>query len=92
MDKDFMQKGVHFSGICNIPNKPYEVLAVGSDSKVWHTGEHPKETPSSHAMSQVQLMTNGHFFFTASDSETTTGSIQIWKLPMTYIGEVQAHG
>jgi hypothetical protein len=34
-DKDFMQKGVQFTGMCLIPNKKYECLAVGSDKKLW---------------------------------------------------------
>jgi len=36
-DKDFMQKGVVFTGMCLIPNKKYECLAVGSDKKMWQS-------------------------------------------------------
>ena len=38
-DHDFNQKGVQFTGLCNIPNKRYEVLLVGNDKKIYHIGE-----------------------------------------------------
>ena len=39
VDKDFVQKGVQFTGVCNIPNKNYEVLLVGNDKNIWHVTE-----------------------------------------------------
>ena len=51
-DKDLALKGVVFTGMCLIPDKPYECLAVGSDKKVW-TSEDKKCVPVTHQLSQV---------------------------------------
>ena len=33
-DKDFIKKEVRFTSVVNVPGKPYEVLAVGSDKMI----------------------------------------------------------
>ena len=38
-EHDFNQKNTHFTGLCNIPNKRYEILLVGNDKKIYHIGE-----------------------------------------------------
>ena len=30
-------KGVGFTCVVNIPNKPYEVFTVGNDKKIWNS-------------------------------------------------------
>ena len=42
-DKDFNQRTVSFTGVCNVPRKQYEVLVVGSDNNVWHVSENKHE-------------------------------------------------
>ncbi len=41
-EKDFNQKGVLLTSVVNVPGKPFEVLTVGSDKKIWYT-KTPKE-------------------------------------------------
>ena len=33
-DKDYTKKEVKFTSVVNIPGKPYEILAVGSDRMI----------------------------------------------------------
>ena len=36
-EKDFAVRGVQFTGMCIVPGKDYEVLAVGNDGKLWQS-------------------------------------------------------
>lgn len=42
-ERDFNQKGVIFTGLCNIPNQPsgqpYNALVVGNDKHIWRTSD-----------------------------------------------------
>ena len=36
-EKDFNQKNVLFTSVVNIPGKPFDIYAVGSDKNIWNT-------------------------------------------------------
>ena len=68
-DHDFNQKGVSFTGLCNIPNKKYEILLVGSDKKIYHIGENKSHCDVGTQVSQVNILHNGKAFFAALGGE-----------------------
>ena len=35
VDYDYPKRNVQFSGLVNVPNKPYEAIVVGNDKKIW---------------------------------------------------------
>lgn len=76
-----------------MPKKPYEVLVVGSDQKVWHVKE--GETPGVKVgvqLSQVSILNSGKYFFTGVGQDGRPGAIQIWRFNgLEKITEVQAH-
>ena len=68
-EHDFNQKGVSFTGLCNIPNKKYEILLVGSDKKIYHIGENKSHCDVGTQVSQVNILHNGKAFFAALGGE-----------------------
>lgn len=90
-DRDFSLKGVVFTGMCLIPDRPYECLAVGSDKKMW-TSDDKKCVPVPHIFSQVSIMNNGKAFFGGVGAENRPGAIEVWKMPMEKVSSTPAHG
>ena len=74
-DHDFNQKGVQFTGLCNIPNKKYEILLVGSDKKIYHLSENKSHCDVGAHVSQVNILHNGKAFFAALGEKNRPGSI-----------------
>ena len=52
-DKDFNQKGVLLTSVVNIPGKPYEVYAVGSDKQIWHSKDAKNSFQAGTVISQI---------------------------------------
>lgn len=53
VDRDFNQKGVRFSGLCNIPNQQHNALVVGDDRHIWRTSDPDSKTATKYIISQV---------------------------------------
>ena len=89
-DKDFNQRTVSFTGVCNVPRKPYEVLVVGSDNNVWHVSENKHNCQEAGVqLSQVNILSSGKVFFGGVGQEGRPGAIQIWRFnPLEKITEV----
>ena len=74
-DHDFNQKGVQFTGLCNIPGKKYEILLVGSDKKIYHIGDNKSSCEVGAQVSQVNILHNGKAFFAAIGENNRPGAI-----------------
>ena len=78
-DKDFNQRTIQFTGVCNVPKKPYEVLVVGSDQKVWHVNINNSsatdEVKVGVQLSQVNILKSGKYFFTGVGQDGRPGAI-----------------
>ena len=57
-EKDFNQKSVFMTSVVNIPGKPFEMLAVGNDKKIWHSKEPKNGFETGVSLSQVCLTSN----------------------------------
>ena len=79
------------TSVVNIPGKSFEVFVVGNDKKIWHSKDNKNGYEASSIISQICLTASQKFMFAAVSEEGKTGSIQIYKLPLDRITEVQAH-
>ena len=92
VDYDFVEKGISFSGVCNVPNAEYQALVVGNDRRIRCTNDKKNACDAGSALSQVQILASGKAFFAGVGQEGVPGAIQIWKFPLEKINIVQAHG
>ena len=74
-DFDFNQKGVQFSCLCNVPEKKFEFIIVGSDRKIYHVGESRSHVETDHMISTVNILHNGKAFFAGVGEKNCPGSI-----------------
>ena len=76
-EKDFNQKTVSFTGVCNVPGKQYEVLVVGNDNNVWHVTENKPDKceEAGVQLSQVNILSSGKVFFCGVGQEGRPGSV-----------------
>ena len=62
-----------------MPKKPYEVLVVGSDQKVWHVNINNSsatdEVKVGVQLSQVNILKSGKYFFTGVGQDGRPGAI-----------------
>ena len=92
-DCDFWQKGVIFTGLCNIPGQITSALVVGSDKHIYKASQtDSKSCQTKVTLSQVQYLASGKAFFAGVGEENRPGAIQIWKSSLEKINEIQAHG
>ncbi len=79
------------TSVVNIPGKPFEVYVVGSDKKIWYSKDNKNGHDAGAIISQICLTASQKFLFASVGDENRPGSIQIYKLPLDKINEVQAH-
>ena len=92
-DCDFWQKGVIFTGLCNIPGQYTSALVVGSDKHIYKASQTDnKSCQTKVTLSQVQYLASGKAFFAGVGEENRPGAVQIWKSSLEKINEIQAHG
>jgi WD40 repeat protein len=93
LDKDFNDKGAKYLSVVNVPNKPYEVVAVGTDRQV--TSNVTSATDKSRALdaylSEVCMMKSGRAVIAGVGEPGRPGELQVWKFPLERTLSVQAH-
>jgi len=96
-DKDFNKRDVKFLSCVNIPGKPYEVYAVGSDKSITSNVIQKKAQKGNGAqdldatISQLAITKSGKALFAGVGESRRPGAIQIWRFPMEKVNVVQAH-
>lgn len=100
-DKDINKKEVKFTSVVNVPGRPYEVVAVGSDKaftsnapiKKGQKELYPEELPL--VLSQIQITPNGRTILAGVGEPDRPGAIQVWSRfedkPLDKLNEIQAH-
>lgn len=76
-DRDFHQKNIKFTGLCNIPGQKYNALVVGDDRHIWRTSDPDSKTScdTKYVISQVQYLASGKAFFAGVGEDSRPGSI-----------------
>jgi len=104
-DKEITRRsGVKFSSVVNLPGKPYELLAVGSEKIIFTTTENLKAIPRTssdpnptpclpalkHHISQLAIHSSGKILFAGVGEIDSPypGAIQVWKLPFEKAAEI----
>lgn len=98
------RKDVKFTCLANLPNKPYEFIAVGNEKTIFTTSEsimakvktvndmnpQARLPEIQHHLSQLAVHHSGKSFFAGvgDANQSYPGSIQIWKLPFERINEI----
>ena len=98
------QKGFKFSSVVNLPGKPYELLAVGSEKIIFTTTENLKAIPRTssdpnptpclpvlkHHISKLAIHPSGKILFAGIGEIDAPypGAIQVWKLPFEKAAEI----
>jgi WD40 repeat protein len=79
--------------VVNVPNKPYEVVAVGTDSQVTSnvTSATDKSRNLNAYLSEVCMMKSGRAVIAGVGEPNRPGELQVWKFPLERTLSVQAH-